>query len=80
MLDTQNKPNSDYYIYRYYYDLSYLKIRFNCLKYDKTNNVFVDVNTNEIFIISPQFYFDDNYTKVLAGIYSNDQYNKLLTK
>lgn len=80
MLDTQNKPNSDYYIYRYYYDLSYLKIRFNCLKYDKINNVFVDVNTNEIFIISPQFLYDETGRKIVAGIYSMEQYNKLLTR
>lgn len=80
MLDTQNKPNSDYYIYRYYYDLSYLKIRFNCLKYDKINNVFIDINTNEVFIISPQFLYDETGKKIVAGIYSMEQYNKLLTR
>lgn len=81
MLDTINRPYSDYYIYKYYYDADIKIVILTVLKYNKEKNVCVDVNTNEIYKFIPYFYFDEKGNqKVSVDVVKEEKYNKLLKK
>ena len=65
---------SDYYVYKYYYDVTSKKLYFYIFKYDKDKEIFVDINNpNNICRIEPNMYFDKEKGKVIEfyGIYEN---------
>lgn len=81
MYNTINKDYTDYYVYKYFYDVNTNMIYLKILKFDKLNKVLVDVNTNEVYHAIPYFDFDENrYQRVKADIVSEENYKKLLSR
>ena len=78
MKDTINNNYSDYYIYKYYYDQLTNLINLSILKYDKNNDLFIDINTNEVYNINPYFYIDEGIQKLKAQILPPEEKAKVL--
>ena len=76
-----NTQNSDYYIYRYYYNYDSNELEFTKLIYDKEKNIFVDVDSpNNIYHLSYYFNYDNNRTSIKAKVVPEVEYQKLLRK
>lgn len=69
--------NCDYYIYRYYYDITQNIINFFKLKYNENN--FIDVqNPNNIFDINPYNYVQNNIQKMSVAIVPKEKTKKII--
>lgn len=69
--------NCDYYIYRYYYNQEMNKIELYKLKYDSLQEKFIDINDpNNVYYISPYFYFEDSIQKVGIAIEPEKEFIK----
>ena len=80
MESTKNKQYADYYIYRYTYDVNTNLITLKILKYDKKNNLLIDINNNDIYNLIPYFDFEDGIQKVKVDVLPEDNYKKLLQR
>ena len=78
---TQDYNNTDYYIYKYYYDYRTDKINPSRLIFDKERELFFDIaNPSDIYRISPRFFYENNVTKVGALLLTEADYQKVLTR
>lgn len=80
---TKDLEYCDYYIYFYCIIDNILKV--SKLKYDKQNNVFVDINNNDIYNIeldmTPNKDYPNSYNnKITAVLVKQEPLNKVLTK
>jgi len=71
--------NCDYYIYRYYFNVKTQNLEFYKLKYDAVQEKFIDINNpNNVFYISPYFYFEDDKQKIGIAIETEKEFYKSL--
>ena len=81
LLSTINNKNSDYYIYRYFYDISTKFITLSMLKFDKNTKDFEDIITKERYKLIPYFMFDEyNIQRVKVDVVKEEMYNEYLKR
>ena len=80
MKETIDKEFCDYYVYKYYYDKIANAIIYNFLKYNKSNDTFVDINSSEFYEIDTYFYDDKGAQKLSARLINEGVPKKVLVK